>query len=59
MIQYEKNIIDFAYNNESIKNVLEEKNGVGYIPLRVIAKMLDMENHIYWDNNTKIITISK
>ena len=59
MIQYEKNIIDFAYNNENIKNVLEEKNGVGYIPLRVIAKMLDMENYIYWDNNTKIITISK
>ena len=49
---------DKGYNKPTIENVLEEKNGVFYIPLRVIAKILDMENHISWDSHTKAITIS-
>ncbi len=58
-IYCEDNRIDFGYNKEKIENVLEKKNDVFYIPLRIIAKILDMENHIYWDNNTKTVTISK
>ncbi len=61
-IYCEENRINFdydkGYNKPTIENVLEEKNGVFYIPLRVIAKILDMENHINWDNHTKAITIS-
>ena len=58
-IYCEDNRIDFGYNKGKIENVLEKKNDVFYIPLRIIAKILDMENHIYWDNNTKTVTISK
>lgn len=61
-IWQKQNVIDpydSNKNTEEIKDVLEEKNGVCYIPLRAIAKILNIEKHISWDNTTRTITISK
>lgn len=48
----------FTYQKETMYDVLEEKDSVNYISLRAVAMILDMEDYITWNNDTKTITIS-